>query len=172
MGNAVLTVRRIMWCCQRERERFPWERLGISPFFSFTISISSHCKCWLAHIGGGVEHLWGPQELYMLFTFKFSENYGIFALYTAERNCADKEMWSTQKTRLNWFQILRPVHTALTDDSRHFIRFCRNSVLYGWAIWPKSYITLWVILFLNNVMIYITILLCFMISNYYINCIK
>lgn len=104
--------------------------------------------------------LWDPQELYMLFTFTFSENYGIVALYTAEWNCADSETWSTKKTRLSWFKILRPV----TDGNRHFIRIFLNSVLNGWAIWPKSYITLWVILFHYNVMIYITIL-CFMISN-------
>lgn len=50
--------------------------------FSFIISIGSHCTCWLAHIGGGVEQHFC--ELYMLFTFKFSENYGTFVLYTAE----------------------------------------------------------------------------------------
>lgn len=56
MGNAVLTVWRVMWCCQRERE-IPMGEAGNLSVFSFNISFGSHCTCWLAHTGGGVEHL-------------------------------------------------------------------------------------------------------------------
>lgn len=41
---------------ERKRE-IPMGEAGNLSLFSSTISISSHCECWLAHIGGGVEHL-------------------------------------------------------------------------------------------------------------------
>lgn len=56
VGNAVLTVWRVMWCCQRERE-IPMGEAGNLSVFSFNISFGSHYTCWLAHTGGGVEHL-------------------------------------------------------------------------------------------------------------------
>lgn len=78
---------------KRKRE-IPMGEAGNLSVFPFTISIISHSKCWLAHIGGGVEHLFyeDPQEVYILFTFQFSENYGTFVLYTAEWICADSKM--------------------------------------------------------------------------------